>query len=177
MLKYNRNYFVPVVVKNRDRLIGFLDSFVAMMECGISMDDIIWPLDSTRFSDILPSGNRASEISDEELDSEIKRQFSKKEIKEIVPGSKPIEDSRRVVEIEGEKIEFLDLSKVKYLELNCSCGNYYSFNGPENIPVRSLHCDLCGKVLIDYTHKEDEEFIYDGVLEDVDDDDDDDEKE
>jgi hypothetical protein len=49
-----------------------------------------------------------------------------------------------------------------FLEVNCECGNYASFKSAEDIPAHSFVCELCGKHLIDYTNRNDSDFIYDG---------------
>ena len=143
---YSRNYFVPLVIKNRDYLVGFLtalDSF----SLGSSKMDFILSESSAKFNDILPGGIRRRDIPTEDqvgimVDYRMKQSA--------------MEDM--------ESIDELELQDDKFLELHCECGNYVSFDSVEKIPATSLKCDICGKYLIDYTNRNDEDFMYDGNL-------------
>jgi hypothetical protein len=51
------------------------------------------------------------------------------------------------------------------LEVQCSCGlGVYIFKTPNEIPNESLICQNCGKYVIQYTNKNDDEIEYDGNL-------------
>lgn len=176
MKKYDKNYFVPVVVKNKDRLIGFLDTIDMLRDIGMSNQDLPWPLDSSRFNDILPGGARASDLSDDQLQELLDNQIEKHTIKEIVPGKEETVKPGMKIVINDEEFDVPDNSEERYLEINCECGNYYAFDHHEQIPHKNLVCDLCNRTLIDYIHCEDEEFDFDGVEVDYVDEDDSDEK-
>jgi len=146
MKVYPRDYFVPVVVKNRDYLVGFLNS-LNNFSLGSSKFDFVLNESSVKFNDILPGGVRRREI---DLEQQINLMIDYRLKMSVV------EDVESIVDSEEDD---------KYLELNCECGNYVSFDSATDIPTHSYKCDICGKVLIDYTNTNDEDFIYDGDLE------------
>jgi ribosomal protein S27E len=159
-VRYTKEYYVPVVVKNRDYLIGFLDavsSFTEIFEIDFTA------LDSMRFTDILPNGQRRRDLTNQQ----------------ILDVLSDVESTNRVVEKTKDVNE-----EVPFLEVNCQCGNYIAFNHPSELPSTTRTCELCGKVLIDYTGHDQDEYVYDGDLDKMlvgvmdesnDDDDDDDE--
>lgn len=144
---YSRDYFVPIVVKNRDYLVGFLNALDAF-SLGSSKIDMVLSESSAKFNDILPGGLRRRHISIEDqigimIDYRMKMSA--------------IEDP--------ETLEERELEEDKFLEINCECGNYVSFDSAEDIPHTSLKCDICGKHLIDYTNRNDTDYVYDGNIE------------
>jgi len=143
MIKYNREYFVPCVVKSKDYLVGFLDTFSNMSDM-IVIDENI--LDSCRFTEYLPDGSKRSEHTNEE-------------IKIIM---KEYQESLNVKENENESS-----NERNYFQVSCSCGNFHSFNHSIEIPEESLICSICGKVLIDYTNNFDYMYDYVGKMEQI----------
>lgn len=141
MLKYLRPYYVPVVAKNRDYLIGFYE--MAKIASGLIGTDYTL-LDSTKFNDLLPNGKRRREMEFEELKEYLKELDEQVEVLE-----NPSEDQEDVK---------------PFLEINCTCGNYHSFDVAESVPEQNLICEICGKVLIDYTGYDDSDFVYDGNI-------------
>lgn len=137
-MKYLRNFYVPCVVKSKEYLIGYLDSLHALSDV-LSFSP--WIFDSTKFNDYLPNDTRRSENSDEEI-VEIMNEFR---------------ESLSIKENEKDEIK-----EDVYFELNCSCGNYHAFYYAYQIPESDFKCDLCDRLLIDYTGHYDEEFEYDG---------------
>lgn len=100
-------------------------------------------LDNTRFNGYAKDGLNLNTIDHEEL-KEILTNFS---------------ESQEKAKESGENGE--GILADSYFYVSCCCGNFVSFLGPENIPHSNLHCDLCNRVLIDYTGKHDFEFEYD----------------
>lgn len=141
-MKYQRDYYVPIVVKSRDFLLGFLDAFRGLSH--MIDNDNFRMLDSRRLNEVLPDDSKRSEHSPEE-------------IKEIIQEHK---DSLNVKENEKDEPKEDDI----YLSLNCTCGNYYEFVHPRQLPEKPLKCDLCERLLIDYTGFDDTYYEYNGNL-------------
>ena len=137
MLRYTKDYYVPVVVKNRDYLIGFLDAVSAISE---EMEVDFTALDSMRMTDVLPSGKR-------------RRDLNPLEIMEDLASS-----------LEGTVVESTQTAYVEqpYFEVHCECGNYIRFNTPHELPTVTRKCEICNKVMIDYTGHDQDDYDYDG---------------
>ena len=142
---YPREYFVPIVVKNRDFLIGFL-SCLDNFELSTAKFDIILSHSSAKFNDILPGGLRRRNL---EIEQQIETIVAYR-INQCL-----VEDPDNEEQSEEES---------PFLEINCECGNYVSFE-QEDIPMHSHKCDMCERYLIEYTNKNDEDFLYDGDIE------------
>jgi len=147
-------YWVPIVVKDKGYLIGFLDSMcISSQVTDIDYNILLFTLSSDRFNDILQSGERISSMSDEKFKDHIKKLLLTDD-----------EDSK----LKENNSEFSsDILGEYYLPLNCTCGNFHGFNTPYDLPDENFKCDICGKTVIEYTHKDDDEFIYDGEYIDV----------
>lgn len=139
---YPRTYFVPVVVKNRDYLIGYLNA-LDNFTIGQSKIDVVLTQSSAKFNDILPGGLRRRNIPLE------------KQIQVMID----YRMNMSVLENPEAEEEFKDDA---FFEVNCECGNYVSFKTAEEIPTHSFVCELCGKHMIDYTNRNDSDFMYDG---------------
>lgn len=148
-------YYIPVVTKNRDYLLGYLfgietvkDLMSDVMDAAdldIDLGPIDVILDSTRYNNILEGGKRESDMSDSEL---------KEYILNIVENV----TARLNSESEENGIKSTDV-----LTLECSCGfGYYSWKTYSDIPTETYKCSNCGKVIIDYTDIDDYKFEYDG---------------
>ena len=137
-IKYQRNYYVPVVVKSRDYLIGFLTALNSLDDI-LKYDETI--LDSCRYNDWLPDGSRRRDRSTEEIKEIMNQHF----------------ESLNVKENENEESE-----DNYFFKVSCSCGNFHGFYHPVEIPHENLKCELCGKILIDYCGYHDYETDYDG---------------
>ncbi len=145
MLKYLRPYYVPVVAKNRDYLVGFFEmgKIVSnLMEIDYTL------LDSTKYNDLLPNGKRRREMTLEELKGYLEE----------------LENNKTIHEDNPAKIREEEVSDPPFLEIDCVCGNSHRFDVAEQIPRTNLICEVCGKVLIDYTGYEDSDFVYDGDI-------------
>ncbi len=155
----NKNQWVPIVVKNRDYLIGFVNgihmikSIVldSLKNNGINIDlrGIDLCLDSSRFNDIMETGKKESEVSDQEIRNYYNNIISNKIalIKENHPDNND------------------NIFNGCFLEVECTCGlGIYMFKSPKEIPEAPLKCQVCGKTLIDYTNVNDDDIEYDGNL-------------
>jgi len=148
-LIYNPGYYVPVAVKSRDYLVGFLDALDAL---SIVVQIDFEALSSQRFNDYLPNNQKRRDLTDEEI-IEILNEFDEsRSVKEV--------GLDKTVDLEGEEEE-----DYNYFEINCSCGNYHSFQTSEEIPKTDFKCGICGKTLIEYLGKDDDEIGYDGDIE------------
>ena len=140
-MKYLRPYYVPVVAKSRDYLVGYLDA-IQIISTFANVDPTI--LDSTQYTDILPNGLIRRDLTEEEIKQHLEEVDERKNVKENDTG----EEEER-----------------PYFDVSCSCGNYHSFTDGLDIPEESLKCEICGKILIDYTGHEPLEYEYDGDIE------------
>lgn len=141
-MKYLKEYYVPIVVKNKDYLIGFLDAN-KMISPIVEIDYTV--LDSMRFNDILPDGSRRRYLDEEQIIEILNSTDEKNNIVEFSPTM-------------GIREPELDV----YLEVTCSCGNYRKFKSAAEIPSKTVYCELCDRDIIDYTHHDDSEIEYDG---------------
>lgn len=146
-------YYVPIVAKNKDLLIGYLrginDGKILITEAleSVNIDIDFGPvdviLDSTRFNDILEDGRRESELSRDEL-------------------AKYINDTVEILtnKMLGDNSEN-NIKRENVLDVECSCGlGYYAWRTYDDIPEESFKCTNCGKVLIDYCGKYDHEYDF-----------------
>lgn len=140
-MKYLKPHYVPCVCMSRDYLIGFLDSLYTLS----SMVDFSFSpyiLDSARLTEYLPDHSKRSDRTDEEIIEIMK-------------------EAKEAIQIkENEKED--DVPEETYFDVHCSCGNYFAFYYPDEIPENGLQCDICGKTLIDFTNHHDLEFEYSG---------------
>jgi len=154
-----KHQWVPIVVKNKDWLLGYI-SGIKMFEnivldsieeqgYNINLKGIDLCLDSSRFNDILENGKRESICSKSEIQEYYKRMIEDKI--DMVKDQHP----------DNEEGIFADC----FLEVECVCGlGIYVFKEPDEIPENQFKCRVCGRVVIDYTNHDDEEFDYDGSL-------------
>lgn len=156
----NKPYYVPVVVKSKDYLVGYIhamDIYTAIfkdcinkigLDIDVSRFDIC--LDSNRFNDILADGKRASECSPREMQEYIKKLIE--------------ERMQRTNEEHPDNNN--DILKDAILKIDCPCGlGFYVFNKIEEIPETPLKCSNCGRIILDYTDHYDSEFEFDGKKE------------
>lgn len=162
MLKYEapldengKPYWVPVVVKNRDYLIGHIDSSLLSTDVSTLNPQIFKAsLSSDRFNDILQNGKRAGKISKSEL---------KEHIKELIINDDAVDGLRA-----GSYSEFSsDALSEYFFDIECTCGNYIAFNNALEIPSDNLSCDMCERIMLEYTGHDDDDYIYDGTYVDM----------
>jgi ferredoxin-like protein FixX len=147
-------YWVPIVVKSKDHLIGYIEGVNLMEEIlfdtlknlniEFEFTDLDLFLDSSRFNDIMEDGRRQSELND----------IDKKQILMDIVNEKREHSSDPHVE---NKTEYVD-----FLSIECCCGlGYYSWQNAHDIPAENTTCSECGRVIIDYTGHNDHEYEYD----------------
>jgi hypothetical protein len=152
----NKPYWVPIVVKNRDFLVGYIKGFnlikemveesAKKLDMDLDFGEVDLCLDSSRFNDVIGDGRHERDLSENELNeyykSEIERKISKMSIKHP----------------ENQKNVFDDV-----LTVECNCGlGIYSYKHYNDIPDKPVNCQICGKKIIDYTQYDDSEFEFDG---------------
>lgn len=137
-MKYLREYYVPCVVKSREYLIGYLDCLQSLSGV-LSFDP--WIFESCRFNEVLPNDEKRSDKTDEEITEILSEHKASLGIKE------------------NEKDE---VKESVYFEVNCSCGNYHAYYYPFDLPESNMKCEICDRLLVDYTGHHDEEFEYSG---------------
>lgn len=151
----NKEQWVPIVTKNKDWLVGYISGIQmirslienSLEENGIEIDfrGLDFCLDSSRFNDLMENGKRESECTDKEIKSYYEKIIEKK-----------IDMIREEHPDNGSNSEY-------FLEVECSCGlGVYFFKSPKEVPDKQFVCSICGRVVIDYTNKNDEEYDYDG---------------
>jgi len=146
-------YYVPVVAKNQDFLMGYLRGLdtandmimdvLTSIDINVDLGKIDILLDSTRFNDLLENGKYESEMSDDE---------KKSYIFDIVE-----EVTYKLSEENSENNLFNNTP----LKLECTCGlGFYSWANIDEIPETNFKCHNCGKILIHYTNKCDSNYEY-----------------
>jgi ribosomal protein S27E len=148
-MKFQKDEYVRVVAKNRDYLIGFLDSMNAIKDLSDVLKEDPAILDSQRFGQYLPDGSKREDRTVEEIREILKNYRESFHVKEN--------------EQEDEEEDFDE----EYFTVSCACGNHYVYYGAEEIPKEDLHCGICGKLLIYYSGIDDYNFVYNGPLEKV----------
>lgn len=139
-------YYVPIVVKNKDYLIGyiqgirdgkdFMTDILNYLNIDLDVNSIKtdFILDSTRFNDILSNGKRENEMSEEEL-----KEYFYDMIENVVSNTF-YENSEN--NIESDYI----------FDVECTCGlGYYAWKDYNDLPDETFKCVNCGKTLIHYT--------------------------
>lgn len=147
--KEGREYWIPVVVKNKSYLLGFIEAFATISEIhDISISDTEIALSSDRFNDILMDGSRIQNLSRNQL---------KEKIKKIILSTK---------EEHEENSE--DILKDYLLSVSCpNCGMFYGFKTENEIPEKDFQCNICDNMVIIYTNVNDDYFDFDGKSGDI----------
>ena len=147
-----KEYWVPVVVKNKDQLVGMLQGMKSMIEMlNLSLYGVIPAiLSSDRFNDVLPDGRRVHTMPKDELRAYLKN----------------------MIEDEFDEDAYLDhpdndIELDYFFQLECSCGNFHGYHTEDDIPDSISYCELCGRVLIHYTGHDDNEYEFDGNQEGI----------
>lgn len=137
---------VPIVVKSRDMLVGYLLAYNDMLSDlnGIIdlsdkniLDKIAPQLDSSRFNGYIADGIDSSNLNEDQIqDLE--------------------EDSMDLDEEHPDNKE--DILNIKFFSIDCVCGNFVSFASVKEIPTKDFKCDICDRVLIQYIEVDDDEI-------------------
>lgn len=147
-----KEYWVPVVVTDKSYLCGYIDGMDITM-INFDINSTFEPsLGSEKYNDILPSGIRIGDMTKTEF---------KNHIKNLIIEEKENHDLREMHP--DHDYDILDY----YFQINCTCGNFYGYNAPEELPEQNLYCNMCQKMLIEYTGKTDYDYQYDGAKIDV----------
>ena len=148
-------YWVPIVCKNRDYLIGYLNGvgmrdftytdMLKSINVNLDVDDLDLFLDSSRFNDLMQNGKRERDLSKKE----------KQELFTVLFKAK-MELLNRTHE--ENHIEYDDI-----LSIECECGlGFYAWMDYEDIPHKNFECTECNRMLINYTDVNDYEYEFDG---------------
>jgi len=152
--EHGNPYYVPIVAKNKDFLIGYLkgletakdiiEEVMESIDIKVDLGPVEIVLDSTRFNDLLENGKRESEMTDDELKS-----YFYDIMEEI---------STKLTETNSENGVFDNT----VLKVECSCGfEFKSWEDLEDVPETNFLCRNCGKILIHYTNVNEYEYEYD----------------
>lgn len=147
----NKPYWIPVVVKDKSYLLGFINAYHFFTDLhALPSHDMEIALSSDRFNDILTDGTRMHNLTRVQL---------KTKLKELYFASKG-EDHP---ENKGNILEHY------YMSFSCAkCGMFYAFKNEDEIPEDDFKCVTCDNTLISYIHENDEYFNFDGDAGDVD---------
>jgi hypothetical protein len=138
-------YWVPIVVRNKDYLLGFIDSYRLLASLyDIPLSELSRTVSSDRFNDVLYDGTRVKDLTKKQLKEKVKEML-------LMPS--------RNEHIENHS----GLYEENILTLDCPhCGMFYSFKNIKDIPEETSKCVTCGKVILLYTNTYDEDITYEG---------------
>lgn len=148
--KEGKEYPVPVVVKNKDFLTGYLDAFAYLLFVLDYQGSIDSNLHSSRFNDVIAEGVHLSDMSRSEIEEVLL---------ENVKQALPEEQKKKQKDHPDNKSGVLAHT---YLDFECECGMYYAFHNKHEIPEENFKCGVCDRLLIDYTGFDDCDFEFDG---------------
>lgn len=146
---------VPIVMRNRDTLIGYLKAYGDLLSnvgeiIDLSNEEIVSKLasrlDSSRFNNYIDDGVDSKKMSEEQIE-----EFKKDRL----------DLSRRSIHPENEEVE-LDIG---FFSIDCACGNFITFKTIKDVPQETFQCDICDRTLIHYIHIDDEDVEFDGEQE------------
>lgn len=141
--------WVPIVIKNRDQLIGFIDGVnMTASIYNIDRESMFYTLSSERFNDIIQNGTRLRNMSNTEFFNHAK---------DVIENGYVRLSAKESRDNSGTSLNDFCLT------LECSCGNFIGFKDCDKIPNEDMHCDICGRIVIQYTNDEDDFYVYDGI--------------
>lgn len=143
-------YWVPVVVKDKAYLVGYLDAFSYLLFVLDFPGEIDLNLDSSRLNDVLDDGSRLGDLTTQQIENKLVEAANR-----MVPG----DQKKKQKAHPDNKVGVL---KPAYLEFDCECGMYYAFHNKHEIPEENFKCGVCSRVLIDYVGHSDDEYDFDG---------------
>jgi len=154
-LKNSKPYWIPIVCKNKDYLVGYLNGVglieftftdvFKQLEIDFNFKNLDLFLDSSRFNDVMEDGRREHEI-DEDEKKQIFIDIFKNKLDSI--SNNHIENNTNYDDI---------------LRIECPCGfGYYAWKEFKDIPAEQFKCAECNRVLIDYTGNNDYNYEFDG---------------
>jgi len=144
--KDGKEYWISIVIKNRDTLVGFLEAFKNFCKFYEipTATDVNVIISSDRFNDVLPDDSRM-------------RTYSRDELKEKILSMIGKEQERSEKE---ESDGYLLQDNILNLDCN-TCGMFYSFDNSREIPEDDFECQ-CGRKLIHYINVDADSVKYDG---------------
>lgn len=143
-------YWIPIVIKNKDYLVGFIESFRLMATVyDVPLSELGKTLSSDRFNDVMLDGTRIKDLTKKQLKEKVKDMILQPD---------------RSEHIENDT----DIYEKSVLTIDCTyCGMFYSFDTYEEIPEESCDCQICGKKILLYTGVNDNEIEYEGTDADI----------
>lgn len=155
-LRNKRPYWIPIVCKNRDYLIGYLNGIdlveftladiFKQLKIDFNFKDLDLFLDSSRFNDALEDGRREHELGEEEKKNLFIKMFQNNL------------NNMSNNEYKENNTKYNDV-----LRIECVCGlGFYGWKEYDDIPAEQFTCSECGRVLIDYTGNDDYKYEFDG---------------
>lgn len=147
--KNGKPLWVPIVIKNKDQLIGFIDGVnMTASIYDIDRESMFYTLSSERFNDVTKSGTRLRHMDN--------NTFYKHAVSILEDGYS------RVSALESKDSSGSELNDF-CLTVQCKCGNFVGFFDYDRIPTETCQCDMCENILIHYTGVDDCAFVYDGI--------------
>lgn len=147
----NNPYWIPVVVKDKSYLLGFIEAFRIIHELSNPHKiELELTLSSDRFNDILMDGSRIQNLTREQLKDKIRNI--------MFPETTPEDHTENSQEILKEYL----------LNVSCpKCGMFYGFKTEEEIPKTDFKCNICNRYVLMYTNKNDDYFDFYGQQGDI----------
>lgn len=141
--------WVPIVIKNRDQLIGFIDGVnMTASIYNIDRESMFYTLSSERFNDTIQDGTKLRNMSNTEFLNHAK---------DVIENGYYRLSAKESRDNSGTSLNDFCLT------LECACGNFIGFKDYDKIPNEDMNCDICGRKVIQYTNDEDDCYVYDGV--------------
>lgn len=136
------DYYVPIVVQNKAFLKGFIVAYNILSSIyEISLKDISSCISSVRFNDILFDDTRIKDLSRPQLKEKFKIMMG------VYEANHP----------DNDETVYDDY----VVNFNCNgCGMFFGFKDYTDLPDNDFNCTCCGRKLIVYTNKEDQEFEF-----------------
>jgi hypothetical protein len=150
--KDGKHYWVPVVVKDKSYLIAFTEGiWTGLALCDPEESVTYSPsmvLSSDRLVDYTSDGRRLSSMTIEEL-----AKYTAERLETAMYAG------RHSHEHPDNDVDMSDY----FFTVSCGCGNFVAFSDSELIPAENYECDMCGRTIIEYIDKSDEEVMYEGI--------------
>jgi len=149
--KEGNPYWIPIVIRNKDYLLGFINAYHFISDLHIiDINDMEIALSSDRFNDVLINGTRIQSLTRQQLKQTIKKLYFDTP-KENHPENKE------------------NILNDYYLTINCvNCGMFYAFKNENEVPENDFVCSTCDRTLISYINESDDYFTFDGDSGDID---------
>lgn len=141
--------WVPIVIKNRDQLIGFIDGVnMTASIYNVDRESLFYTLSSERFNDVIQNGARLRNMTNTEFYNHAKN---------VIENGYDRLSAKESHDNSGSSLNDFCLT------LECACGNFIGFKDYDKIPNDDMNCDICGRKVIQYTNDEDDLYAYDGI--------------